>query len=112
MAYSKFNLTEVLKKFSLVTNDTQDLFPNVVSIEPSDLLQATLAQNVPLARRIATEKARSELIVAPMLVEVWRRAQPDTGFFSGVDFSVDEQQGLNGVCDYLFTRSHEQVVIS
>lgn len=112
MAYSKFNLTEVLKKFNLVTNSTVDLFPDVTPIMPSDWLKATLEQTVPLARQIATEKARSEFIVSPILAEVYRLSQPEVALFSGVDFNVDDSQGLNGVCDYLFTRSREHAVIT
>ncbi|WP_395094189.1 hypothetical protein [Armatimonas sp.] len=111
MAYSKFTLTQVLEAFDLVTDDTRDLFPDVMPVEPSALLRETLEQNVAVARRIATEKARSELIVAPILMEAYRRNQPEIGFFSGVDFTVDDKQGLSGVCDFLFTRSREHAVI-
>ena len=111
MAYSKFTLTQALETFGLVTDDTRDLFPDVVPVEPSALLRETLEQNVAVARRIATEKARSELIVAPVLMEAYRRNQPEIGFFSGVDFTVDDKQGLSGVCDFLFTRSREHSVI-
>ena len=64
-----------------------------------------------MSRWRATEKARSELIVAPILMEVYQRNQPEIGFFSGVDFTVDDKQGLSGVCDFLFTRSREHSVI-
>ena len=111
MAYSKFTLAQVLETFGLITDDTQDLFPAIEPVEPSELLRATLAQNTATARRIATEKARSELIVAPILMEVYQRNQPEIGFFSGVDFTVDDKQGLSGVCDFLFTRSREHSVI-
>ncbi|WP_395141040.1 hypothetical protein [Armatimonas sp.] len=111
MAYSKFTLAQALETFGLITDDTQDLFPAVEPVEPSELLRATLAQNTATARRIATEKARSELIVAPILMEVYQRNQPEIGFFSGVDFTVDDKQGLSGVCDFLFTRSREHSVI-
>jgi hypothetical protein len=44
-------------------------------------------------------------------MEVYQRNQPEIGFFSGVDFTVDDKQGLSGVCDFLFTRSREHSVI-
>jgi hypothetical protein len=111
MAYSNFKLAQVLQKFELVTDSTVDLFPNITPITPSDLLKNTLEQNVPLARQIATEKARSEFIIAPILSEVWQRNKPNVGFFSGVEFTVEESQGLKGTCDFLFTRAKEQSVI-
>jgi hypothetical protein len=111
MAYSNFKLAQVLQKFELVTDSTVDLFPRIDLITPSDLLKNTLEQNVPLARQIATEKARSEFIIAPILSEVWQRNKPNVGFFSGVEFTVDESQGLKGTCDFLFTRAKEQSII-
>ena len=33
------------------------------------------------------------------------------GLFSGVDFSIDVDSGLNGVCDFLLTRSTDELVI-
>jgi hypothetical protein len=70
-----------------------------------------LAENVPLAVAISTEKARSELIIAPVLLEVRRQVQRRVSLFSGVDFTVDPSQGLNGVCDYLLSLSPEQLTI-
>ncbi len=112
MAYSKFNLAQALKRFQLTTDRTHDLFSDVVPVAPTPTLQTLLETYVPLALSIGTEKARAELIVTPILAEVWKRSQPDIGFFSGVEFEVDEDQGLNGTCDYLFTRSREQSIIT
>lgn len=59
-----------------------------------------------------TEKARSEMIIAPILMESVRLARPPVSLFSGVSFDVDNEQGLNGACDYLLTRSAERFYIS
>lgn len=59
-----------------------------------------------------TEKVRSELLIAPILVELRKQTGRTISFFSGVDFTVDESQGLNGVCDYIISRSPEQLFIS
>ena len=32
--------------------------------------------------------------------------------FSGVDFTVDPEQGLNGVCDFIITRSPHQLLLT
>jgi len=42
-----------------------------------------------LALAIGTEKARSEMIIAPVLIEVRRQMQRKISLFSGVDFPVD-----------------------
>lgn len=111
MAYSDFTLPELTKRFNLVIDEQRDLFAGLPEITPSAFLQATLAENAPLALAIQTEKARSELIIAPILVEVRKLADRRISLFSGVDFSVDPADGLVGVCDYLFSQSPEQFFI-
>ncbi|MCE7983361.1 MAG: hypothetical protein DYG89_19480 [Caldilinea sp. CFX5] len=111
MAYSDFTVQEVVRRFQLTLDEAHDLFSPVVDLQPSALLQETLAENVPLALAIQTEKARSELIIAPILVEVRRQLDRTISLFSGVDFTVDPAQGLNGVCDYIISQSREQLYI-
>ncbi|MDX2100686.1 MAG: hypothetical protein SFW36_23140 [Leptolyngbyaceae cyanobacterium bins.59] len=105
MAYSDFNLAKVREAFGLVIHEPVDLFAKVSSLPPSDSLSQLIRENLPFATASNTEKARSELLIAPTLLEVRRRFK--LGFFSGVDFSVDPAQGLNGYCDYLLTASME-----
>ncbi len=111
MSYSEFTLQETVKRFGLTITETQDLFSPVTEIEPSALLKTILVENIPLALAIQTEKARSELIIAPILVEVRRLLDKHISLFSGVDFTIDSSQGLNGVCDYIISRSKEQLYI-
>ena len=112
MAYSDFTLALVKQKFSLTIDETPNLFGEVAEAKVSDLLQAILEENIPLALAIATEKARSELLIAPVLVEVRKVVQHRISLFSGVDFNVDEQQGLNGICDFIIARSPEQYMVN
>ncbi|WPD21069.1 MAG: hypothetical protein SD837_12745 [Candidatus Electrothrix scaldis] len=70
-----------------------------------------MARNVPLALSINTEKARSELIIINILVEVKEMLAEEVSLFSGVDFTVDKEQGLNGFCDYIMSNSPEQLYI-
>ena len=111
MAYSDFTLQETVQRFQLTLEEQHDLFAAIPNIVPSDALRTILAENVPLALAIQTEKARSELIIAPVLVEVRKLVQRQISLFSGVDFPVDVAQGLNGVCDFLIARSPEQFFI-
>jgi hypothetical protein len=57
-------------------------------------------------------KARSELIIAPILVELRKMKNRQIGLFSGVEFTVEPEQGLNGVCDFIITQSPQQLFIS
>ena len=68
-----------------------------------------LKQNVPLAFAIGTEKAGSELIIVNFFLELKRRSR--ISFFSGIEFTVDKEQGLNGFCDFIISQSPEQLFL-
>lgn len=112
MAYSNFSLTSVIKQFSLTLKDKNDLFSDVTEVQPSDYLAFTLKYNLPLAGEINTEKARSEMIIAPILLEVRRQVGDRISLFSGREFNVNPELGLNGACDFLLGISESQLVIS
>ena len=57
---------------------------------PSEYLTTGLAKKAPLATAIGTEKARSEMIVADVLVELLEHLGRGISLFSGIDFSVDQ----------------------
>ncbi|RUR73893.1 hypothetical protein PCC6912_54340 [Chlorogloeopsis fritschii PCC 6912] len=61
---------------------------------------------------INTEKARSEMIITPILQEVRRKANYQISLFYGMDFNVDAERGLNGYCDFVISRSKEQLTIN
>jgi hypothetical protein len=112
MAYSDFTtLTKVREAFGLTIEESIDLFTDILEVLPSSHLQMTLNENIFLATAINTEKARSELIIAPVLLEVRRIFNFQIGFFSGSEFNVDVQAGLSGYCDYILTASKESYEI-
>jgi hypothetical protein len=111
MAYSDFKLSEIIQKFELTLNEVSGLFGDIPEEELSDLLTTILKENVDLAVSINTEKARSEMIISPILLEVRRKLNNEISLFSGVDFNVDNQQGLNGFCDFLISLSKEQLFV-
>ena len=108
MAYSNFTLEDVLKQFHLRTVETAGIFADIEAVAPSTLLTTVLERNVPLAFAIGTEKAKSELIVAAVLVELREHFEQRISFFSGIDFNVDTEEGLTGVCDFLVSLSPGQ----
>ena len=112
MAYSEFSLAKVQSDFSLSINERVDLFAGVEPVAPTDLLRLTLKETIPLVSAINTEKARSELIIAPVLLEVRRHLQQQISLFSGVEFVVAPEQGLTGFCDFILSRSAEQYFIT
>jgi len=112
MAYSDFKLKELVKQFDLTLNENQDLFADISEVESSEILKLALKENAALAVDINTEKARSELIIAPILLEVRRQLNYQIGLFSGSEFNVAPEKGLNGTCDFLMSLSAERLFIS
>ena len=112
MAYSEFKLKELVKQFDLTIQENQDLFANISEVESSEILKVALKENATLAVDINTEKARSELIIAPILLEVRRQLNYQIGLFSGSEFNVAPEKGLNGTCDFLMSLSAERLFIS
>jgi len=112
MAYSNFTLRQVEKSFNLQIEERLDLFAHVEPIAPSDDLKRILAENIPLALAINSEKARSEFLIAPTLLELRRRSPIPISLFSGTEFTIRPEQGLSGYCDYLISLSRQQLMIS
>jgi hypothetical protein len=112
MAYSDFKLADLKRRFQLIIDEDADLFTTAPEIPASEWLSETLRETLPLALAINTEKVRSELIIAPILVELRKQTGRSISFFSGVDFTVDPGRGLNGVCDYIVSLAAEQLFIS
>lgn len=111
MAYSDFTLRKVKQSFGLTAVEGGRFLPEVEPIAPSPILAGLLEDTVPWAIAVGTEKAKSELIIAPALLEVKRLLNNQISVFSGTDFTVDIAAGLNGVCDFLISRSPEQFEI-
>ncbi len=111
MAYNRFTLPEVEAQFGLTIERDTSLFGSVALATPSEFLRQTLHRNLPLALDMQTEKARSEFIIAPILMEVIEQKERRISLHSGVDFTVDRKSGLAGFCDYLYSRSPERTEI-
>jgi len=112
MPYNKFDLQTLVNYFNLELLENTRLFPDVHPVTPSDLLLTILEENLPLATAINTEKARGELIIFPILLEVKRQTNNQISVFSGKEFTVDLEHGLNGTPDFLISRSKEQFFIT
>ena len=108
MAYSEFTLESVQKTFQLETVRSVGIFSEMEPVAPSAYLTTGLARKASLATAIGTEKARSEMIVADVLVELLEHFDRRISLFSGIDFNVDAEKGLTGVCDFLVSLSPEQ----
>ncbi|RKZ82183.1 MAG: hypothetical protein DRR19_21090 [Candidatus Parabeggiatoa sp. nov. 1] len=112
MSYSQFTLATVKKTFGLTTSEQRDILAGVSKRECSEHLAETLLYNVPLALSSNSEKARSEMIIAPILIEVKKQLQSHLSLFSGVEFDVDAEKGLTGYCDFILSHSSEQLMVT
>ncbi|GAB1540734.1 hypothetical protein NUACC21_34030 [Scytonema sp. NUACC21] len=96
----------------MVTLEKRDIFAEIPELAASHLLAEILNYNLPIALGSNSEKARSELIIAPILVDLRRQLNERINLFSGVDFTVDDSRGLNGTCDFLITKSPEILMVT
>jgi hypothetical protein len=111
MPYSSFTLDDVEEKFGL-NFQASSFIPELEPILPSEWLKETLLMTLPLAKIAGSEKARSEFIIAPILVELIKLTNNEISIFSGEDFTVDRELGLNGICDFIISRSSNQIKVS
>jgi hypothetical protein len=110
MPYSNFTISKVEKDFQLNVV-TGVFFPEFPLVPPSQWLADLLQQTIPFATAVGTEKARSEFIIAPLLFELLRSLQSEISLFSGRDFTVAPELELNGICDFMITRSQDEISI-
>ena len=104
MAYNDFTLAEVTDRFELSLSSLPFCQELPVAV-PSELFSAIFREWFPLAQRARSEKAKSELSIGPVLLEVRKLVHNSIELFSGEEFSVDREQGLNGFCDFLLSKS-------
>lgn len=112
MSYRNFDLKKVQRELGVTLRENQNVFSDIQGVPISPTLDTILRENIPLARAINTEKARSELIIANILVEVRKILQHNVSLFSGIEFNVDMEKGLNGFCDFILSASQEQLLLN
>lgn len=112
MAYSDFTIPQLKQKFHITLNEETALFDSIGCVELPVTLADILRRYLPLAVNLNTEKARSELIIAPFLTEFKLLYHKQISLFSGIDFNIDEAAGLKGRCDYILAQSPEQLVLT
>ncbi len=112
MPYSQFTtISKAKQAFNLTTVEGIRFFPELDPITPSAILTGYLQESLPIVATSGSEKARSEGIIYPVLLEVRRILDHTVSLFSGEDFNVEESVGLNGICDFLISRSAEVLEI-
>jgi hypothetical protein len=110
MAYNNFTLESVKHQFGLSLS-VAPFCQNLPVATPSATFLAIFEEWFPLAQTAKSEKAKSELLVSPVLLEVRKLVNKSVELFSGEEFSVDRELGLNGFCDFLLSKSVTPYII-
>ncbi|MEA5595005.1 hypothetical protein [Rivularia sp. UHCC 0363] len=111
MPYSDFSLRKVKQDFNLTIVEKNTFLNNIQPQQPSFFLADFINKYLPLALALNTEKARSEMLICPILLEIKEICTSSISLFSGNDFTVDASVGLSGVCDFLISLSSEQLFV-
>ena len=110
MSFRDFSFPRVEQDLGLHLSDA-DLFPNAPECPVRDSIAEVVREGVQLALANSTEKAKSEFIIAPVLLELRRLAGGKIALFSGVEWDVDPSRGLGGYCDFILTKGGSEHVL-
>jgi len=111
MSFGDFTFPEVQHKLGLTVSEA-NLFANTIATTLRPEFQTQLSLGATVALAISTEKARSEFMIAPVLLELRRIVGDRLGLFSGVSLNVDPDRGLTGTCDFIITTSGLQLILA
>jgi hypothetical protein len=111
MAYSEFRLDTALERLGLQLARDRNLFAQAPEVVPSPTLRAQLDELSGYALDLRTEKGRSELLIMPILMDLWRQTNHQVAVLSGPEFTVDPAQGLGGFCDYLVAQGPDPLLL-
>jgi len=111
MAFRDFTFPEVQQALGISVSEA-DLCSRIPPTEVRVEFMEVIRDGVVLALAVNTEKARSEFIIAPLLLELRRSKGGGFGLFSGIEFDVDASRGLNGYCDFILTKLPRQIILT
>lgn len=103
MSFRDFTFPEVCDTFGLTLRQ-ELLYPTPPRFDVGETVRRQMARGLRVSQGLNNEKARSEFVVGPLLLEMWAVAGEQFGLFSGWELNVDPANGLNGTCDFLLSR--------
>lgn len=108
MSYTDFSV-EQAENILGVRVESRQLFTEIKPISVSLWLSESLKKGKQNA--LISEKARSEFIVAPILLTVQELTENNVQIFSGQTLNVDAERGLMGECDFILTKTKPTPVL-
>jgi hypothetical protein len=103
MAYTSLAYPDVLQQLHLTQID-QRLFVGVPDWPLNDFQRQWLQRGELITNTNSTKKARSEFLIAPLLLMLHFRDQHPIRIYPGHELTVDAANDLNGVCDFIISR--------
>ena len=101
MGYSNFKkIRQVTKKFGLKARLTPLFEGKITPHAASDWLLKSL--EIAYKAPATTEKAKSERLVSPTLMELVQYFEKDITLFSGEELNINSSDDLAGPCDFFF----------
>lgn len=111
MAYNKFKKLAQLQKDFGISDARLGWLPQNLPAAPVSHKLLDALQDASL-EPLATEKAKSEYVIAPVLKELRRNNPNAFSSFSGYEFVVDKSKGLTGFCDFILSTNSQRTEIS
>lgn len=102
MSYSDFKTLKEIEMAFGVRNKRQKMFQDIKVVEAGEDLKKALilAQELP----VKSEKAKSEMIIMPILLDLRDKNQKYFTIYSGDTLVADEEKGLKGECDFIIAK--------
>lgn len=108
MSYTDFDIPKVEKELGLKVKN-RILSWQIEFIEPVNWLVEALIRGGETA--LVSEKARSEFLVAPVLLAVREITENRVQVFSGQTLNVDVNLGLTGECDFILSKTEPTPIL-
>lgn len=93
-----------------IDNKVQSLFKDIKDIKLSEELKYWLTTIKTFT--LASEKAKSEFIIAPLLVELYRRNNGFFTLYSGEELLVEGHTELTSICDFILSADTESYAMN
>ena len=109
MAYSNFTIAKLKQQFGL-SQENEHLFAqlHISPVRPSKRLLIEIKEGSEMP--LMSEKAKSEMLIAPIILEV-KRNNPTLSVFSGYTFNIENIEELSGAPDFIISNKPDKVEI-
>jgi type I site-specific restriction endonuclease len=108
-SYSAFEIEDLLNLGLIVDEEPFLKEVQISDVQPSVFLLEAVERGK--RRKLTSEKAKSEHLIAPILSEVEEFNNRSFATFSGYKFNVDKALGLAGFCDFILTKEPKSPII-